>query len=465
MRFSRRWVLRFGVPAAATAAATIGHPTFASAATPSSATWVSAPDLGIKPTNSAADNRTALIAALNGTAACIVFPAGDYAIDNGTTDITIANFSGNLAMLPEARFVFADNTARGMIFKGGTGARFYGLATAFATTPPNRVTAHECLTFATTTDTYLENSTINGSAAAGLLFSGCVRPVVVGATIANTMADGLNFTNCQDSRADHITTTDTGDDAVSFGSVATGQPYTGGLATNLSITRSKSRGIAITGQSNVTIRDAVIDTTVGHGFYCAYESAWNTRVPTDVRFERVRVTNGGAWTAAAGGGTNSGMRINAAGTVAASQITVDSPGQHGIFVTATNQSTLTDLMVTNAPGSGVNFQSGRHLVDRLTVSETNGIGLSATNCQSLEFGTITLQNVARTHSTHWAFDVENAPYVFGSRLWISDNHAPAAGYIVRASGTQKGSLGTVIGTITNGRLTFDNSSNLSYTTM
>lgn len=81
---------------------------------------------------------------------------------------------------------------------------------------------------------YVEDVRTDGSAAAGLLFWRYARPAVVGALISGTMADELHFANCQDGRADRITTVDTGDDGddgVAFVNYASGPAATGGLAT------------------------------------------------------------------------------------------------------------------------------------------------------------------------------------------------------------------------------------------
>ena len=56
-------------------------------------------------------------------------------------------------MEPGARFIFIDNTTRGMTFKGGVGARLSGLRTAFSTPPPSRVNGQECVMCSNTTDT------------------------------------------------------------------------------------------------------------------------------------------------------------------------------------------------------------------------------------------------------------------------------------------------------------------------
>jgi hypothetical protein len=455
MAVSRRRALVLG--AASGLVATVANPGTASAA-PLSAGFTPAPDLGVSSANSAATNRANLVAVLSNSAVCVLFPPGDYQIDNSGSDIVISNYAGELVMQPGARLVFTDNTKRGLNFTGGTGARLFGLTTAFASPPTTRQTAQECVTILYTQDTYVEDVRIDGSAAAGLLFWQCVRPTVVGALITNTMADGLNFTNCQDGRADRVTTVDTGDDGVAFGNIVTGPEYTGGLATNLSVTRSRSRGVAVVGQSGVTVRDVTVDTTVGHGLYCAYEANWNTRVPTEVRFENGRVYRGGT------ANENSGVRVNNSGTVTVAGVTVEEPGAHGVFLSASTV-TLSDVSVRdslNTPGSGFNLQRGVYVADRLVAANTNGIGLYASDCTRLEYGTVTLQNTARTHSTRRAVSVQNTAYVFGERLWIYDSQTTATGYTVYAYGTQRGSLGTIIDQVNGRDIVVDNPSGLPY---
>ncbi|SBT39789.1 Pectate lyase superfamily protein [Micromonospora auratinigra] len=444
-------------PAAAGVAAVLTDPAPASAATTStSAGYLAAPDLGITPGNDAALNRANLVAALADSTRRVTFPPGDYRLDNAPGDATdqrggirIAGFAGELDFQPGARVVFTDNTRRGLVFAGGAGARIHGLTSVFAARPTVRQNARECLSFDTTSDTYLADVRIDGSAAAGVLFWQCVRPTVVDAVITGTMADGLNFSNCQDGRADRITTVDTGDDGVAFGNYASGPAYTGGLGTNLSVTNSRSRGIAVWGQSGVTIRDAVVDTTVGHGVYCAYESSWGTRVPNEVTFERIRVRRGGWWTVAAGGGTNSGLRITDAGRVRVSDVAVDEPGANGVSVSGQGVvAVLLDARVGNATGSGFLLQRSTCHLDRVTADGTDGIGLNVVDCPRLEYGSVTLRNTARTHPTHRAVQVQNtqtsAAYVIGERLWIHDEQSTATGYVVTATGSLRGTFGTVV---------------------
>jgi hypothetical protein len=458
---SRRTALLLGVPAAA-AAALVARPGAASADAPA-AGFVLATDLGIYPESDTRGdgtaNRAALVTALSNSTVWVQFAPGDYAIDNSGPDVVIGSYSGRLVMQPGARLVFTNSTSKGLVFNGGTGARLSGLTSIF-TNPGTRVDAQECILFQNSTDTYLEDVQISGSAAAGLVFWQCVRPAVVGATISGTMADGLHFANCQDGRADQITTSNTGDDGVAFVNYASGPPNTGGLATNISVTNSMSRGVAVVGQSGVTVRDVTIDTTVGHGLYCAYELKWATRTPTDVLFSGAEVRHAGTT------GVNCGVRIDQAGTVKITSVTVDTPGQHGVFVTGgtttTSDVTLCNVTVTNTPGSGFNVQHSTCLLDRVTAAETNGIGLTATGCALLAYGTVTMRNTAKTHTTHRAINMDSNASVYGGGAWIYDTNNPATGYVVGAYGTQQGGLGVIADLVDSRDLVIDDPSGLSH---
>jgi hypothetical protein len=456
MAVSRRRFVLLATPGLAAAA--VAYPGTASAAPAYAAEWIPAADLGVTPTNGATANRVNLVAALTNSTVCAVFPPGDYLIDNGT-DALIAGFGGQLVFQPGARLVFTDNTKSGIIFDDAVGPTLYGLNVTFVTEPPTRVTAEECVLFRNVTDPYLEDVRINGSAAAGLLFYRCVRPTVVGALITNTRADGLHFANCQDGRADRITTVDTGDDGVAFVNYASGPAHTGGLGTHLSVTRSLARGIAVVGQSGVTIRDSSVHGTERFGLYCASETG--IRVPTDVWFERIRVYQGGAWQPR-GLPPRFGVTIDGVGTVTMVGITVEEPGTRGVSAIRGGAVTLTDAIVRKAPEDGFNLQDGTYQVDRLTADDTGGVGFYATGNERVEYGTITVRNTAKTARLKRAVTLENNAYVVGERIWVYDTQAAASGYIVGAYGTQRGNLGLVVDRIASRDVSLENVSGLGF---
>ncbi len=467
MAFSRRTVLLAGT---ASGLAAVGVSGEAAGAAPVPAGFVPAADLGITPAAAATANRANLVSALSGASLCVLFPPGDYLVDNSGGGVLVTGFAGQLSMQPGARFVLTDSTSKGFVFRGGSGARCYGLTVTYRTMPTARVAAQECVSFDTTVGTYLAHTRIDGSAAAGLLFWQCVRPTVFDVTITGTMADGLHFANCQDGRADRVSTADTGDDGVAFINYATNLDqtqaypnYTGGLATNLTIARSKSRGVAVGGQSGVTIRDVTIDSTVGHGICCdGGDSTWHTRVPSGTRFERIRITRGGAWTEGGASGTNSGFRIGTSGTTVLQDVLVENASANGLFCSdaAVTMLDVTVRTTTGSPGNGFTLQRGTYLLERVTAENTNGIGLTANGSDRVEYGTVTVRNTARTHATHRAFSVENTPYVFGGRVWVYDSQNSATGYVVGAFGSQRGALGTVVDGVAARDVVVDNLSGL-----
>ena len=315
-------------------------------------TSTSAHTLGIKPGSSAKQNRENLVKALSGSARSITLPPGDYCVDNsGPSDVVIDNFSGRLKMEPGARFVFTDNSRRGLVFAGGADARFYGLRSAFKDLPPTRVTARECMYFDGTTDTEVRDAEILGSAAAGMLFAQCIRPSVVGATIRRTRADGLHFANCQDAYADNVLTADTGDDGLAFLNYNYLRDYSGGVTTNVTIKRSRSRGIAVVGQRDVVIRDFSVEGSACSGLYCAQETSWSTRVPSEVRFVRGTVEDAGKL-AGMPGCDRDGIHYANVRSVAFKDIKILSPAHRGVSgVSPAGTVALDNVEVEDAPDS------------------------------------------------------------------------------------------------------------------
>ena len=444
MTTSRRKLLLTGAASGVAAVTMVAGP---AAAAPVDAGFTPAPDLGVTPGGDATTNRRNLIAALSGSSTCVLFPPGDYRLDNSGNTLMVSDFSGRLVMQPGARVLLTDNAARGLIFRGGVGARFSGVTITYVTRPTSRVEKPEpadCLLFLTTTDTYLEHTRIIGSAAAGLLFWQCTRPMVFDAFITDTMADGLHFANCHDGWADHVTTVDTGDDGVAFINYAAQPDATGGLATNLSVTRSKARGVCVGGQSGVTIRDVSIKDTVSPGILCEGHGGWNVRVPTGVTFERVRIVRGGAWLAGGADGKVVGARV-ATATAVLREVTIEDSLAHGLHCESSTVTVLdvTVKRVTGSPGSGLVLNTGSYIVDRATVEEVTGIGLSANDCARLEYGTVTLRATARTHPTRRAVSIENTAFVFGERIWVEDTGPRVIG-TYEPKRRQRGSLGTIV---------------------
>ena len=427
-------------------------------------TLTSAPRLGISKDNSPSKNRDNLLKALTNSNREVYFPSGDYYIDNSGSYIVIRNFGGKLVMASDARFVFTDNTTRGLMFEKGSGARLYNLNITFKRLPPSRVGSQECILFTQSTDTDVRNININGSAAAGLLFGRCVRPSVTGASIKNTRADGLHFANCKDARAHDITTNNTGDDGLAFlyyGHDALKTGLTGGLATKINVRGSGARGISIVGQRDVTIRNFTVTGTKGNGLYCAREDSYNTGTPANARFVSGTVRRAGDPNGP--GGTNYGICLNNVRSAVFSGVRVVYPGSRGVSGTAGGGVVrLYDVYVYGAPESGFDLHDGRYYLDKLTARNSGRTGVYVADSRLVKYGRLHSVNASRTSTLRRAFSFERNYRVDGDSLVVTDTRTNPTGYTVNASGTQNGGMGVIRDYVSGRKVKVTNQSRLVY---
>lgn len=426
------------------------------------ASAVSARSLGIKKENSPAKNRENLVKALTDSNVEVVFPAGDYKVDNSGSYIVIRNFGGKLTMEPGARFVFMDNTRRGLMFEKGSGARLVGLKSTFASRPTKRVTAQECILFVQASDTVVRNANIEGSAAAGLLFGRCLRPTVIGASIRDTMADGLHFANCQDGRAHDVTTVNTGDDGLAFVNYANGPSNTGGRATKITVKLSGARGIAVVGQSGVSVESFKVSVTRASGLYCAHEPrSYNTRIPANVLFKNGTVYRGGK----VGGtpGTNYGINISGARSAKFVDVTVIRPGARGVSSRVSDGVVrLNRVRVRGAREAGFNLQGGTHYLHDLVTRDSGGTGIHVADCKKVGYGGLWSINSSREDPMDRACSFERNGRVRGNTVNVVDSRKRVKGNRLNASGRQSGNLGKVYDRVSHGRVRVANPSDINY---
>jgi hypothetical protein len=251
---------------------------------------------GLSPSNTATQNRQALYNALSGSNEVVLGP-GDYTVENDPAlgFIVLEDFSGSLTMHEGARFVFTNTRGRGFELHSGEGAKFYNLSATFTTLPPERVGSQELFYFERTTDTLIKDADINGSAAAGLVFGGGIRPVVDGGLIRNTRADGVHFANTRDARAVGVTTDTTGDDGIAFVSYGGGAQGIGGYVSNITVKKSEARGIAVVGSAQVLIENFRIEDVRTSGILVAQEDFYNTPVPYNVTARNGTIINPGQY--------------------------------------------------------------------------------------------------------------------------------------------------------------------------
>lgn len=438
-------------------------------------------------------NAKALKKAMDNKVRHLFFPAGDCYIDNkpfaNQDGVVIENFGGEVTMDAQARIRFTRNTTRGLVFNGGHGARFYSLYTDFVTRPTVRGNSMECILFIASTNTSLTQVRIDGSAGAGLLFHHCVNPSVTHAEVSHTMADGVHFANCQDGRADSILTTDTGDDGVAFVNYVNGPAYTGGLATNIVVEDSCARGIAVIGQSNVTVQRFVVESSAVSGLICAYDASYSTRVSSGVRFLNGSVRHGGAYHGERStqgnlpqNGNTYGIEIHSAQSVEVSDVEVSMAGSRGVSCyqatpVVGGTVTLSDVRVSDVPLDGFNLQGTRpvsaadvgceYILSNCATTRTGSQGFYFGQCGRVTYDTLSVTSASlvdplrrAAHFDH--SDTTWAGIVAGQSLRMIDTMATPTGYVVISTGTQTGTMGELRDEIVNGAPQVQNYSGLGY---
>ncbi len=465
----------------------VARPAFAQAA---EGPTVSVLELGISPNNDGITNRENLVKALRYSKRRVFFPPGDYMIDNSKTQperglnhdfyVVINGYEGELLMEEGARFVFTDNTRRGLFFHEGTGARFVGLRTAFEERPPLRVGSEECVTFTYTNDTEIRDADVDGAAASGLLFWHCIRPSVSRTTIKDTMADGLHFANCQDARADDIRTSNTGDDALVFLNYADSKDYSGGYATNITVEDSMSRGIAVIGQDDVTIDGFSVDRTNSSGLLCSHDAYWGSRVSSNTLFMNGEVRNAGFAVDPAGKtGNRYGIEIDAVESAEFKDIKVFSSATKGVSGVAARKVygawtqgavSLTNIEVEGASGSGfelqgtahdVSFAGGTYQLANLSARDVGRAGFFVARAKKVNYGKLTSIGASKNDSLKRAFWFQQNERVEGTQLDVVDEAASPTGFKVVAYRDKSGHLGKVYDRVAHGEAVVENDSGLN----
>ena len=444
----------------------------------SNAEPTSAADLGITPDNSGSVNRLLLVRKLSHSSDKVIFPRGDYRIDNSGNDVVIRNFSGEFAMEAGARFVFENNEHRGLVFQGGAGASFRGVRSTFERLPTSRPGSEECWLFLDTSGTRMENTNVNGSAGAGLLFLRCDSPRVFGANVRNTMADGVHFANCRNGRADSVNTYNTGDDGLAFVNYADGPANTGGYATNIYVERSHSRGIAVVGQSGVTVENFEVNETAAAGLYVAQENSYRTRVSSGVTIRNGRVRRAGRIDSDAV--TRAGIAYENISEVKISNVSVSSPYGRGVTGVARsferlrpNDSEVSEsagtvklqnIKVYDAGDNGFNLQGGTLYLYNLLAARVGRTAFFVSDANLVEYGKLVARDLSVRADDHPSrgFSFERNAKIRGSELWVMDHKAKPSYSVVNASGKQSGSLGTVFDRTRRRELRVENHSGLRF---
>jgi hypothetical protein len=382
----------------------------------------------------------------------IRFPAGTYLIDNSGGYMSFSKFNGTLFFDPNATLV-CNSVLRGCLeLAGGSGARILNVRIVYSTQPTTR-TSEYAIHLLQTTDTIVDGAVVEMSPSAGILSDQAIRPTVTRATIGpvpafHTLADGIHFANCQDPKVSDSTVINSGDDGIAFVNYANGPNNSGGLASNVVVRNSATRGITVVGQSDVIVSNFLVDTTVDAGILCTQDTSYNTAIPDQVIFRNGIIKNSGsigAYFESAKSCEFSGLEVygskgysvggeNPGGKVILSNIYTNG-GASGFTMTHTATAILNNLTVEATPGYGFYINTG------------GGIAL-ADNLRAI--------NVAQTDpaSFHRAIWFEGNATFRSHALTVIDNQPVATGYIVGEYGTTSSGVATGIqASISNGALT------------
>lgn len=247
-------------------------------------------------------NRNAIENIISGTAAepstkHVILPPGDYHLDNtaGSGRIRLMYFAGTLEMRPGARFV-GDNWAALLGIKYATGATFRNLEGTLAATG-DTLNSNPCFQVSGSSGLTFDGLEAYGCAAGGMIVYDSDDTVVRNANVRNTKADGIRFQNSSNSQVYGYVAQTTGDDALAYMDTVNDGTTTnnGGYATDVDITDAGTRGIAINGQSGVTVENFSVDGTCSRGTQVVYENTarWTTGHPKNVVFRNGTVSRAG----------------------------------------------------------------------------------------------------------------------------------------------------------------------------
>lgn len=420
---------------------------------------------GVAPANSAATNRTNLLAALGSSTKTYYVPAGDYQISNsaGYLQPTAPNVA--LVFAPGARFLFTDNAKGGLRFNTASRVMLYGLNLAYSTPAPTMVADQHALLLELIDELLIDDCKIDGPPSMGISINLCTRPSLKKLRITRTRADGLNISNSLDVSVDDVNIETTGDDGIAVTNYSIYTDQSGANITNVRLKDIGGRGIECLGSSGVTVDGFHIDNTLGAGISATYEPTYNgtgsgARVIDNIRFTNGYVKNSGAFS---GYGhapitEKSGILVYTDHTTKGTNFYIDNVvvedcGTHGANVTpGIGNGTLANVNVRRASSLGI-FAYGKNLeLSDCQVEECNDTGFLLTNAQRLVMRDLVSINNAKTSGSFLAFSIINATTslytdmrVMASGLKVIDTQAAATSPMLYAgpeSGrTLSGNLG------------------------
>lgn len=402
---------------------------------------------GTNPSATTAAFQSAFAAA--GSNGKVIVPPGTYAINNSSGALTINNFQGEFKFEGNAELIFSAGSEAGMLFNSGTGLRVIGFHGTYSNPVSSPSPSMPALAFSGTTNTFVDDALVQNSPGPGIYFSGALDAKVANASVLNSQSQGILFLNSPNAELVNATVTDAGLEGIVFETSSGTAGHDGAHGANLTVTGAGSHGIAVYGESNVTISGFTVNSTTSSGIYCGTSSA--SAVPSDVLYQ------GGVIESPAG----FGIEIGNAQSCSFANIQVNAAGNRGVSGTAPGGTLdLRNIRITgNTSGDGFNFTNvGTVRISDSAAEKSPGYGFFFSNVQAVLATALTTYDVSSQNSLHRAIWFQGGPSVMAFDLTLIDDQNAATGYIVGTSNIASGAVHSIASAIAHGSLSVQNQS-------
>lgn len=274
---------------------------------------------------------------------------------------------------------------------------------------------------------YARNVTVEGSASVGIMIENSSNMIADSNRVSSTQADGIHVVDgSRNVQVTHNRAFRTGDD--SFSAVAySNLPQTKNVLidSNVSV-GSGARGVACIGAANCTITNNKIYNPLAHGIAVAYETVYNTYVPSGavIQHNVVRGVTSPIMNA---------LLVAFAKNVQVSDLQIydSSP----LYCHGSNQVQFTGVRIYNTLGAGILGVDCTQLsLKSIQISNATGQGINLQGIQGGALADVALGNLfAAGDAGGGAVQIANSSNVTGSTITVSGVLGPAAGGLLQIS--------------------------------
>jgi hypothetical protein len=373
--------------------------------------------------------------------AVIFFPAGQYVLDNPNPNqagLLFSGFQGTAIMASGASFLCdTATTSAGQCIEilNSSGASFDNFTVGYvdqSSLPlPRTDSISNGILVQSSSSLNFANTTVEASTGSGIWVTNSTNISFLGGTsVSNTTADGLHFENVGNGTVVGYTAQNTGDDSLASTNIDLSANANCGLnASNIQISQSHSRGIAVAGGCGASFSNFYINDTSNSGLGIVQDSTIDSRVPNNNSFSNGAIVNAGRYSGIAGSKDCIDIALSTATNV--SNVECLTPMNDGLFVfNAADQVTVSGVTVDAAANVGLQPTQATNVSMSNTVSRNSvnagyaiqnvqgGSMVGATTCSSGSYGFYhsTATNFTESNLTSYDSD-ESSPY----RVWWAEN--------------------------------------------